>query len=432
MSNLTFCINTANNERNHIELLFRSLYVNLSSRNHDIIVYIENDNQGTTEFLISQKEHFPNLTIIKNPLPIAIGCQQNMNMMFRMAKTDIVSYLQSDMVVGPKYDEEVLKLVMPGTFVSSTRIEPPLHPPSPEKITHDFGMDPLKFELDTFSKFVEKIKNNKVTDYWFAPFTFYKSDFNDIGGFDSIFRRSRCDSDLLYRFSINKIKTVQSWNAIVYHFTCTSSRGPEWWTDKNKERVHLQSIADTIEMKKFLRKWPSFKHSNVFDPNTEFKYQISANFYNALPKDYDLLQYYFMFHRIYIDNPITQQTIKTAFSQMQTPANTICNISTDQWDCYKKHFRTWEYEDIYSSTPIINDDVIYNIDLKKEVFSNYVGNPIYVKMQELVHSNQSECPGEFEIENSGVKIVMNRIVNRIYENTVVKNPSMDDIKFILL
>ena len=107
--NITFCINTAKNERNHVELLFRSLYKNLSRRDYPIIVYVENDNQNTTEFLVSQKTAFPNLKIVVNPLPVPLGYARNINLMFEMAETDIVSYLQSDMVICHHYDLEILK-----------------------------------------------------------------------------------------------------------------------------------------------------------------------------------------------------------------------------------------------------------------------------------------------------------------------------------
>lgn len=431
MDRITICINTAKNERHYLELLFKSLYKNLSRRDHDIIVFVDTDNQNSSEFLVSQKQFFPNLTIIKNPLPIPISYQRNINLMFEMAKTDVVSYLQSDMVIGPSYDLEVVKHLTPNTIISATRIEPPLHPPSPEKITHDFGLDPQKFDLDVFSSFAEKYKKNEITDFWFAPFTLYRKNWTDIGGHDTLFRSSREDSDLLYRFSMMGLKIKQVWNALVYHFSCISSRGPEWWTEKHKQKEQLRMAGDFVEINRFLRKWPFFKHSTAFDPDTEYKYQISANFYNAAPKDYDLLQYYFLFHRIFIDNPSTRSTIKHAFKKLHEPANSRLNISDLEWDKYKKYYRTWEYEDIYSEYPIVDDDVIYNVDLKGEIFGRYKDSLIYSKMQEIIHSNRTECPGEFEIEGE-VKIIMNRAINHIQDNLIVHNPPIDDISFQIL
>ena len=56
MKKISFCINTAKNEINHIRLLFQSLEKNLSTTEHEIIVFVDSDNQNTTEWLISQKE----------------------------------------------------------------------------------------------------------------------------------------------------------------------------------------------------------------------------------------------------------------------------------------------------------------------------------------------------------------------------------------
>ncbi len=430
--NITFCINTARGERNHIELLFRSLYKNLSRRDYPILVFVENDTEGTVEFLVTQKPEFPNLKIIINPLPVPVGCSRNINMMFEMAETEVVSYLQSDMIICPLYDLEIAKLVAPDTVVSATRIEPPLHPPSPEKITHDFGLDPTKFDLCEFSRFAAFSKSDKVTDFWFAPFTLYKKAYLDIGGYDTLLRRSRDDSDLLYRFSLLGLKTKQSWNALVYHFTCTSSRGVEWWTEKAKARTKLQELADVTEMKRFLRKWGRFKHSSVFNPETEYKYQISANFYNVAPTDFSLFQYYYLFHRIYIDDPKLRLKYKEFWEQWHDAANDLLNISASQWAAYKKYYRTWEYEDIFSETPIENDDIIYNVQMLQRSFDTMVNQPVFAHNQELIHAYRTALPGEYEMDGTMVKIQFNRVVNRIQENLVVKNPPVDDVVFEVL
>ena len=45
----------------------------------------------------------------------------------RRAKTDIVSILHSDMIIGPGYFENMLKHLDKGKVVCATRIEPPIH-----------------------------------------------------------------------------------------------------------------------------------------------------------------------------------------------------------------------------------------------------------------------------------------------------------------
>ena len=53
-------------------------------------------------------------------------------------------------------------------------------------------------------------------------------------------------------------------------------------------------------------------------------------------------------------------------------------------------------------------------------------------MQRIIHANLDASPGEFEIEEYPVKIVMNRTINHIQDNLIVKNPSICDINFTIL
>jgi len=422
---ISFCISTARNERYHLELLFRSLNKNLSRKDHEILVFIENDNQGTTEWIVTQRQLFPNLKIIKNPLPVPIGYQRNVNIMFEMAKYPITSYIQSDMVVGPKYDEEIIKYLTPDSILSSTRIEPPLHPPSFEKITYDFGLDPKTFDLDTFSTFAETQKKTEMTDFWFSPFTLYKKNWNDIGGHDTLFRRAREDSDLLYRFTMKGLNIKQIWNAVVYHFTCVSSRGPEWWTEKSQKRTQLQQMADRIEMTKFMRKWPKFKHTTTFDPLKEYKHPVSVNFKNVSPHNAEaILQNYYLFDKIYIDNPIIRAKLKIAFGEFQKPANILFEMTAPQWNQYKKYYHVWEFEDIFVNSPLTEEDVILDVDPQSmDVFTN----PIVLQINDIIHQSD---PGRYEC-GTGV-LIINRVVNKIQDNIVVQNPPLDDVDFIFL
>jgi hypothetical protein len=65
MNKITFCINTSKNEKDYISLLLGSLYNGIDIKLHDIIIFVDSDNQGTTELLQSQHDIFPNLKIIK-------------------------------------------------------------------------------------------------------------------------------------------------------------------------------------------------------------------------------------------------------------------------------------------------------------------------------------------------------------------------------
>lgn len=420
-SNITFCINTAKNEINHIKLLFKSLDINLYNKNHDIIVFVDSDNQNTTEWLKTQKLKFKNLTIVKNTSSIPVGYQRNINLMFEMAKTDIVSYLQSDMVISKNYDLDIIKNLDENTVISSTRIEPPLHPPSAEKITHDFGLDPSKFNFESFQTFSNSKKENKLTDYWFAPFTLYRKKWVEIGGHDTLFRRSREDSDVLYRLCLNGMKFKQDWNAIVYHFTCTSSRGIEWWKQQNQDRIKTQNIADSIEYKKFLRKWRVFKH-DVNHDESDYKYNVSINFKNSKNKESFILENYFLFNKISVDDINSYNLLKTEYSKFHDPANILLGIQTEQWNDYKKNHRTWEFEDIFTSEKIKNDDVIIDFDLN--LLDQNTANCLF-NIQEILKNSLSEgSSGEFSLLDT-INVAVYNIKNRLRENIYVKNPDLN-------
>ena len=102
VENITFAINTANNELENLKLLLKSLQKNLDRDTHQILVFIDSDNQGTYEWLKSVKGDFNDLKIITHSLPPCIGYSRNNNLLVELADNEIVSYLQSDMVQNPK------------------------------------------------------------------------------------------------------------------------------------------------------------------------------------------------------------------------------------------------------------------------------------------------------------------------------------------
>lgn len=262
MNKITFCINTSKNERPYLELLLQSLLNGIDVNLHDIIVFVDSDNNNVTEMLLAQKGLFPNLTIIKNEGE-PVGYAGNINYMFSKAKTDIVSYLQSDMIVCLDYDKKLLAHIKDNIILCSTRVEPPLHAQQSNAVNfvENYGIVPAEFKYEEFLQFAEANKDHKkITNFFFAPFTLYKHVWNDIGGHDVSFKKSREDSDIALRFSLSGVEFHQCWDAIVYHFTCTSSRGIEWWTQENKAKEVIRQQNDHIELKRFVDKWGTFVH----------------------------------------------------------------------------------------------------------------------------------------------------------------------------
>ena len=265
MKPITFCIASANNEREYTKLVLKSLKDHTDISKHEILIFIDSDNQNTYECLLDLKKELPNMKICKNNTGFPIGSQRNVSVMFKAASNDVVCYLQSDMVVGKDFDKHVSDNIDENTVLSCARIEPPLHPGSPEKIVKDFGIVPEEFQYDEFNKFVDELQKENRPNMvgHFAPFAIYKSAwFDKLGGFDTQFRCSREDSDTILRMDLCGLNMIQSWNACVYHFTCVSSRGKDWFK-KDAEanyKNELQQHADHQELKRFIRKWGFFGH----------------------------------------------------------------------------------------------------------------------------------------------------------------------------
>ena len=419
MSNLSFCINTACNELNHIKLLFKSLQENLSSLDHEIIVFIDSDNQGTFEWLLTQKSVFPNLKILKNKLPICYGYARNINEMFEFATNDIVSYLQSDMVVCRDYDLEVIKHLEPNMVVCSTRIEPPLHGNSGEKITYDFGLDPTVFDLQTFTAYADSQKMDRITEYFFAPFTMYKDVWNSIGGHDTMFRRSREDSDILTRLVLNDAKIKQTWSALVYHFTCTSSRGPQWFNKQNnqaQERAQLQQTADMIEVGRYITKWGSFDHSLSKTPYYNISAHITGVDMNLI--NFDTIQQHF--HRVYVDDLYMIPLLQELFDRKQEPANKLLNISTDDWKTYGYMYNNLSASDrIYPSNELRGqEDVLVQFNIEQvtaELYNEFISN-----IQQIIHN--IEETGDYEY--GPFIITINQKADRATQKIAVNNPQV--------
>jgi len=411
---ISFCINTARNELNHVQLLFKSLEQNLSTLEHEVIVFVDSDNQGTTEWLLTQKQIFPNLKVLKNELPICYGYARNINEMFKFASNEIISYLQSDMVVCKNYDIEVIKHLKPNMIICSTRIEPPLHGNSGEKITYDFGLDPKGFNLEAFTKYADSQKQEKITEYFFAPFTLYKDVWNSIGGHDTLFRRSREDSDILTRLVLNDTKIIQIWNALVYHFTCTSSRGKDWFNPNNQEaqnRVKIQQFADQIEMGRFFRKWGRFNHST-----DKIKYyKISANILGQNPILSKFMTFESFFDAVYVEDKNIIPLVQEEYDKQHSVANQLLNISFKEWDKYGYIYNQLKSQDRIKLVKENKDDIVIEFDINL-TDENYI-NDFFIHLQDIIDQNEI---GEFEY--GPFKILINKKEDKSKNKIFITNP----------
>lgn len=415
MKKISFVINTARNELENLKLLLHSLQKNLDVSTHQILVFIDSDNQGTYEWLKSIQGDFHDLKIITHSLPPCIGYSRNNNLLVELADHDIVSYLQSDMVISPGYDTDIIRDLEDNCILSSTRVEPPLHGESPQTITKDFGLDPEEFNFEEWNEYSQTVKEDKLSTYFFAPITFYKKVWLDLGGYNTYFRRSREDSDFVQRCVHEGVKLKQTHNAVVYHFTCTSSRGKDWHNPNNEDaqkRVELQKMADMIELKRFIRKWGSFNHGET---KLE-KYDVDLCITNA--KNFHpnfMSQIEPLASRVWVDSDLSE--LMSIVNKEHDLANILLGFSNEQWEKAKKYYNTQDYTEIYKNLSEFSEE--YNIKVEVDA-SKFTQNDANVFNNLHAILSQTDI-GDWEYGNIVFKIRNKKVIS----SSTMKNPEFD-------
>tara|TARA_B100001113_G_scaffold44207_1_gene31251 strand:- start:141 stop:1250 length:1110 start_codon:yes stop_codon:yes gene_type:complete len=247
---------------------------------------------GTWEWMNEIVKKDENVKIHRNEGPTRLGHTILYDTLVDMATSEIVMIYHADMYACPNLDVEILKHLERGTVVSATRIEPPLHPNGPEKILHDFGIEPEEFKeqelLDWLSSGM--VTEKEPTKGIFAPWAIYKDDFTSIGGHDDLFApQSKEDSDIFNRFVLNGYKLKQTWQGFVYHMTCRGSRfkdgaqrnpdGQVFMKNRESDEWMAQNVRST---RNFIRKWGHFvKHDEMMMPIIPPKYDIGLQVMNT-------------------------------------------------------------------------------------------------------------------------------------------------------
>lgn len=417
MQSISFCITTANNEKDYIIGLLDSLVANTQFEKHEVLVLIDSDNQNTYEKLLDYRKNKPNIKIHKNTTGYRIGYQKNISILFGNASNDIVCYLQSDMVVSPEFDKYFLEALAEddNRVITMARIEPPIHPESPEKITKSFGLTPNEFQYDEFMEFAKNLtKENRPLVYGhFAPFGLYKKTYFDrLGGFDTRFRCSREDSDFIIRLAACELNALETWNASVYHYTCVSSRGKEWYKNDDKQvgiTNEWQGRADQEELKRFIRKWGYFGH--------EYKPKYKTHLFidiNSSPNLNLLTEIEPYFDNIFLNEEQVKDTLITLIDyNSHYYTNQRWKYTQQDWKKLRSTFMGKDAEDkIKTFSSNIDDNL--NIIIKTDMYSlskginkqenkDFITNSNII-FDNLLNTNPDNYKGTYKIGNFTITI----------------------------
>jgi glycosyltransferase involved in cell wall biosynthesis len=386
---ITFVIPSRNNLE-FLQLAYKSIR-DLDTR-HEVLVLDDASTDGTTEWIASQQVQDEYLITYHNPGPERIGIVGMFDKGIEMARTDVIMAFHADMVVCKDFDKNILKHLKRGTVVSATRVEPPLHPVGPEKITRNYGIEANEFDHQIWYEQSEKLKQDRVTEGIFAPWCMYKEDFLAIGGHDELFApQSKEDSDLFNRFVLNGYQVLQSWDALVYHFTSRGSRFNKHAGGAAGKNSQEWLYTTEKNMRNFIRKWGTpVQHDPLMKPVITPKYNIGIILEAGTSTFLELLEPWC--DTIYIKdyNLIAPEYIA------KEQANTSYSLS--------ERIKPYDNEK--------NCEILLEVD--RDMFMNHD----FQIIQQLPHIiKQYGEPGRFQLGNMVVEIVqMNE-----YQNTLINS-----------
>ena len=391
MEKITFCIPSKTNLR-YLKTAIPSIRKNAYRKDHDIIVFVDSDEDGTLEWLEENSESLGVKYYVNPDLGNSLyGIGRAYDYCIEKSETDIIMIFHADMILGKDADCHALKHLKPQSVVCSTRIEPPLHPNGGEKILEDFGMYPEEFKADEFTTYVERLivdNKDKTTDGIFAPWMIYKEDIQSIGGHDPIMHSCREDSDLFNRFVMNGYQLIQSWDSLVYHFT---GRGAGSFDGDTKRHEKWKRDMNN-STKEFIRKWGSgVKHDTMMKPIIPPKYNIGIRVNNCNSELLEALEPWC--DNILIDDEM--QVITTHYLDVEQK-NTKFDLS--------KRILTTPFQQL-------ENDIIIIVDRNTFTQQDFA---IIQNISEIIQDSGEI--GEFELGNLKVKI--NKMEE--YQNNLIK------------
>ena len=171
-----------------------------------------------------------------------------------LATKDYVAYLHNDIVLAPRFLENLEKHVAPTNVVSYTTIEPPIFADHerPGKLIYDLGASLETFDKGALYEYV-KHKELEYSNKTELGITFFmcmpRIALLDMGGMDNLFNPMFCeDDDLIRRWKLLGMTCFTALDAICYHFVSKTSRFSEEYQNKTQQ-------IEIASNRNYIRKW---------------------------------------------------------------------------------------------------------------------------------------------------------------------------------
>ena len=281
-------IQPSRNNLKYLKWSYGAIRKNQEGHEVEICVADDASTDGTWDWCMEMMEKDPHFKAILNDTGKRLGHTILYDRLINeVATNDIAMIYHADMYLCPGALDAIEQEIKPRIIVSLTRIEPPLHPDGPEKILRDFGVEPEEFKEQALLDFIaSRVPNNDVTEGIFAPWAFYREDFQKIGGHDPLYApQSKEDSDIFNRFMLDGVEFVQTWHGCVYHMTCRGSRRNTVDKAKNIYEDSPEWLAQNMRStRNFIRKWGHFvMHDSLMKPIVPPKYDIGIIINGGMP-----------------------------------------------------------------------------------------------------------------------------------------------------
>jgi glycosyltransferase involved in cell wall biosynthesis len=386
-------IQPTRNNLKYLKWAYAAIRKNQGDHTVEICIADDASTDDTWVWCVEMEKNDPDFKWVRNMGPNRKGHTILYDQLINeVASHDICMIYHADMYLCPGALDEIEKNIGYKKIVSLTRIEPPLHPPGPEKILLDCGTEPEQFDEQYLLNFLDGIIGKsdylKCTSGIFAPWAFMKSDFQEIGGHDPLYApQSKEDSDIFNRFQLNGVEFIQTWQGFVYHMTCRGSRfNPTLTTPgQNSSEWEAQNQRST---RNFIRKWGHFvKHDTYMKPIIPPKYNIGFIIHNCTDQLLNVLEPWCT--DVYIDmipdEYIAKEQINTKFKLSDRIHSTRLG-------------------------PKLND-ILVTID-----GSRFTNEDFYVIQELATIIKQTNDIGEFAIGNLNIRI--NKLTT--YEHNLIK------------
>jgi len=266
-SPMTFCIGCCNN-LNYLKLAIHSVRTYSHFKDAPFIVFAENCNDGTYEWLEENKEKY-NLTVIieNNDEEHTKGIGGAMNLLAEHVTTKYIMFLHADFFVSKDWDLGALHIFdkyqnIP-MWVSSQRFQPNLFKEQSRPGTLVFPYEEFGYKHDDFNEqyFIDYAREFSILNPDMevekgegVSGLIRKEDWDFIGGNDPIFAPAYWeDTDLFIRMQLANFKFVMTSNSVVYHFGSRSDKS-NFPTDvivrSEKSKMYEQRGTE-----RFYKKW---------------------------------------------------------------------------------------------------------------------------------------------------------------------------------